>query len=290
MGKKRKRRASFRWQALTSTISTTFVLILLGLTILCALTARYLSDSVRQSLTVTVMLTDEATDSTSKALTKTLRRQNWVKSITYISREQALKEQTEAMGSDPTEFLGSNPFTPSLELNLAADYACTDSLLWISKLLKTEVLVADVVYQKDLIERLNSNLHKISYVLLGLAVVLMLITLVLINNTVRLSVYSRRFVIHTMKLVGASWGFIRRPFMVRSFWIGLTSGILADAALLGGLHALVEYDSTMLEYLPMENVIITGAAVVVCGLLLTLVCTFVSVGHFLGMRESELYG
>ncbi len=287
---KRRRRTSFRWQALTSAVSTTFVLILLGLTILCALTARHLSDSVRQSLTVTVMLTDEATDASSKALMKTLRRQRWTKSVTYISREQALREQVEAMGTDPTEFLGMNPFNPSLELNLSADYARTDSLLWISKLLRAERLVADVAYQKDLIERLNANLHRFSYVLLGLAVVLMLITLVLINNTVRLSVYSRRFVIHTMKLVGASWGFIRRPFMARAFWIGLTSGILADGALLAGLHALVEYDRTMLEYLPLENVIITGVAVVVCGLLLTLVCTFVSVGHFLGMRESELYG
>ncbi len=287
---KRRRRTSFRWQALTSAVSTTFVLILLGLTILCALTARHLSDSVRQSLTVTVMLTDEATDASSKALMKTLRRQCWTKSVTYISREQALREQVEAMGTDPTEFLGMNPFNPSLELNLSADYARTDSLLWISKLLRAERLVADVAYQKDLIERLNANLHRFSYVLLGLAVVLMLITLVLINNTVRLSVYSRRFVIHTMKLVGASWGFIRRPFMARAFWIGLTSGILADGALLAGLHALVEYDRTMLEYLPLENVIITGVAVVVCGLLLTLVCTFVSVGHFLGMRESELYG
>ncbi len=286
---KKKKRSSFRWQALTSTISTTFVLILLGLTILCALTAHHLGESVRQSLTVTVMLTDEATDSTAKALQKTLQQQEWTKSVTYISREQALKEQTEAMGSDPTDFLGTNPYNPLLEMNLKADFACTDSLLWISKLLKTQALVADVVYQRDLIERLNSNLHKISYVLLGLAVVLMLITLVLINNTVRLSVYSRRFIIHTMKLVGASWSFIRRPFMARAFWIGFTSGILADAILLAGLRALWQYDPTIEDYLPLENIIATGVAVMVCGLLLTLLCTHASVGHYLGMRESELY-
>ncbi len=286
---KKKKKSSFRWQALTSTISTTFVLILLGLTILCALTAHHLGESVKQSLTVTVMLTDEATDSTAKALQKTLQQQEWTKSVTYISREQALKEQTEAMGSDPTDFLGANPYNPLLEMNLKADFACTDSLLWISKLLKTQALVADVVYQRDLIERLNSNLHKISYVLLGLAVVLMLITLVLINNTVRLSVYSRRFIIHTMKLVGASWSFIRRPFMARAFWIGFTSGILADAILLAGLRALWQYDPTIEDYLPLENIIATGVAVMVCGLLLTLLCTHASVGHYLGMRESELY-
>ena len=288
MPKKRKK-ISFQWQALTSTISTTFVLILLGLTILCGLTAHRLSESVRQSLTITVILSDEANDTTSKALKRQLEKRQWVKEVTYISREQALKEQTEAMGTDPTEFLGANPFTPSLELHLGAEYACTDSLVWISKRLKNNQLVADVVYQKDLIERLNSNLHKISYVLLGLAVLLMLVTLVLINNTVRLSVYSRRFIIHTMKLVGASWGFIRRPFMIRSFWIGLSAGILADAVLAGGLHMLWKYDPSVAQYLPLENVLFTAIAVLVCGLLLTLVCTFISVGRYLGMREGDLY-
>ncbi|MCD8301671.1 MAG: permease-like cell division protein FtsX [Prevotellaceae bacterium] len=287
-GRKRKG-AALRWQALTSTISTTFVLILLGLTVMCALTASHVAGSVRQSLTVTVMMADEVSDSAAQAFGKVLRKQRWIKEVTYISREEALKEQTEAMGTDPTEFLGANPFTPSLELNLRADYACTDSLLWISKLLKEDSAVAEVVYQRDLIERLNSNLHKISYVLLGLAVILMLITLVLINNTVRLSVYSRRFVIHTMKLVGASWGFIRRPFMARAFWIGVSSGILADAVLAAGLRMLWEYDRTVTEYVPWENALITGVAVVVSGLLLTLICTFVSVGHFLSLRESELY-
>ena len=288
MPKKRKK-ISFQWQALTSTISTTFVLILLGLTILCGLTAHRLSESVRQSLTVTVILSDEANDTTSKALKRQLEKRQWVKEVTYISREQALKEQTEAMGTDPTEFLGANPFTPSLELHLGAEYACTDSLVWISKRLKSNQLVADVVYQKDLIERLNSNLHKISYVLLGLAVLLMLVTLVLINNTVRLSVYSRRFIIHTMRLVGASWGFIRRPFMLRAMWIGLAAGILADAALLGGVHALLEYDPSMLEYVTVENICITLLSVLVFGLLLTLLCTFISVSHYLGMREGEMY-
>ncbi len=286
---KKRRKLTFQWQALTSTISTTFVLILLGLTILCGLTAHRLSESVRQSLTVTVMLTDSATDSTAKVLQKQLKSRKWVKDVTYISREQALKEQTEAMGTDPSEFLGSNPFLPSMELNLHAQYACTDSLLWISKQLKGNKLISDVVYQKDLIERLNSNLHKISYVLLGLAVLLMIVTLVLINNTVRLSVYSRRFVIHTMKLVGASWGFIRRPFMLRAFLIGLLAGILADAVLAGGLQMLWKYDPSVADYIPLENAAITGIAVLACGLLLTLACTFISVGHYLGLREGELY-
>lgn len=288
MPKKRKK-ISLRWQALTSTISTTFVLILLGLILLCGLTAHRLTRSVRESLTVTLVLNDEANDTTARALQRQLERRPWVSDITYISREQALKEQTEAMGSDPTEFLDENPYTPLLEMHLGAEYACTDSLLWISKQLKAHSLVDNVVYQKDLVERLNSNLQKATYVLLGLASLLLVVTLVLINNTVRLSVYSRRFVIHTMKLVGASWSFIRRPFMMRSFWIGLSAGILANGVLAAGLHTLWNYDPNLLRYIPLEDALLTGVAVLASGLLLTLVCTFVSVGHYLSMREGDLY-
>ena len=262
----------------------------MGLVIICALTAHRLSESVRQSLTVTVMFNDDATNENALEYKSRLEKREWVKDVTFISREQALKEQTEAMGQDPTEFLDQNPYTPSLELHLAADYACTDSLLWISKRLKSNKLVSDVIYQKELVENLNSNLRKVTYVLLGLAILLLLVTLVLINNTVRLSVYSRRFIIHTMKLVGASWGFIRRPFMLRSMWIGLAAGFLADAVLLAGIHALWNYDPVMKTYVTMENVGITALAVLVCGLLLTLLCTFISVSHYLSMREGELYG
>ena len=288
---RKRRKVSLRWQALTSTISTTFVLILMGLVVICALTARQLSESVRESLTVTVMLGDEATNADALAMRKRLERKAWVKDITFISREQALEEQTEAMGTDPTDFLGGeNPFTPSLEVHLAADYACTDSLLWISKRLKSNKMVTDVIYQKELVERLNSNLRKVTYVLLGIVGLLLLVTLVLINNTVRLSVYSRRFLIHTMKFVGASWGFIRRPFMLRALWIGLAASVLADGVLLGGMHTLWQYDPTMQAYVTQENAIITAVAVLACGLLLTLLCTFISVSHFLSLREGELYG
>ena len=286
---RKRRKISLRWQALTSTISTTFVLILMGLVIICALTARRLGESVRQSLAVSVMMTDEAGNAEGRALKRQLEHQPWVKDITLITCEQALKEQTEAMGQDPTEFLEKNPFPPSLEMHLQADYACTDSLLWISKRLKNHKMVSEVVYQKDLVESLNRNLHKVAYILLGMAVLLGLVTLVLINNTVRLSVYSRRFIIHTMRLVGASWGFIRRPFMSRALWIGLSAGILADAVLLGGWHALLQYDSSMIEYVTVENICITALSVLVFGLLLTLLCTFVSVSHYLGMREGEMY-
>ena len=155
---RKRQKISLQWQAVTSTISTTFVLILMGLVILCAFTANRLSESVRQSLTVTVMFNDDATNQNAIDYKKKIMKQAWVKEIIFISREQALAEQAEAMGTDPT--LGENPFTPSLELHLNANYACTDSLLWISKELKKNKLISDVIYQKDLIDNLNRNLHK----------------------------------------------------------------------------------------------------------------------------------
>lgn len=288
---KKKHFYSLQWQALTSTISTTFVLILLGLTLLCMLFAHRVSENVRQSFTVTTILSDEATDSTAQALQKELKCNAWVKDITFVSAEDVLKEQTEAMGADPTEFLdGKNPYLPMLELHLRADCACSDSLLWISKALKAHPEIVDVVYQKDIVEQLNAKLHKFSYIFLAISLALALITIVLINNTVRLSVYSRRFLIHTMRLVGAGWGFIRRPFMRRSLCIGLVAGLLADGVLGGIMAYFYRFDAETAALLTEQDLLLTGVSVLGCGLLLTLVCTYFSVSHFLSMRESELYG
>lgn len=286
---RKRRRISLQWQALTSTISTTFVLILLGLVITCAFTTRRLSDSVRESFAVTVILGDDATDEQAVDLEKKLKAKPWTSRVVYISRDKALKEQTEAMGTDPSDFLGANPFSPSYELYMKPEYACTDSLLMISKMLKKNKLVADVMYQKDLVDHLNANLQRIMIVLVTLAALLLLISIVLINNTVRLSVYSRRFVIHTMKLVGASWAFICRPFLVRAWWIGLVAGVLADGVLLAALHALYGYDPSLSEFVTLNDVYITSGAVLVSGLLITLLCTFISVSHYLGLREGDLY-
>ncbi len=252
--------------------------------------ARRVSDNVRQSFTVATILSDEATDSTARVLQQQLQQKTWVKDITLMTSDQVLKEQSEAMGTDPSEFLNENPYTPMLELHLKAEYACTDSLLWITKELKADPIIMDVAYQKDIIESLNANLRKFSYAFLAVALALTLITIVLINNTVRLSVYSRRFLIHTMRLVGADWGFIRRPFMMRALCIGLLAGLLADGALAAGLIYFYRFDAATAALLTQQDLILTGLSVLGCGLLLTLLCTHLSVSHFLSMHERELYG
>ena len=222
-------------------------------------------------------------------LQKKLNQEPFVKQSEYISKKQALKEQTEAMGTDPEEFLGYNPFTASIEIKLHSDYANSDSIAKIEKMIKKNTNIQDVLYRKELIDAVNDNIRNISLVLLALAVVLTFISFALINNTIRLAIYSKRFLIHTMKLVGASWGFIRRLFMARSFNLGFLSGLLADAVLWGGVHTLLQYDPSLSQYIHVDMLLVVGAAVLLFGLLLTLGCTYVSVNKYLRMKVGDLY-
>ena len=276
-------------QAITSTISVAMVLILMGLVVLLSLTARVVADSVKENLTVTLVLNDDVQTPEAQQLCDSLCHLGYVSGIDYISREQALQEQIENMGLDPTEFLGANPFSISMEMRVKPEYSSNDSLTWISQELRQSKLVADVMYQKDLVESLNWNLHRASFFFLAIALLLVIISLSLINNTVQLSVFSHRFVLHTMKLVGAKWSFIRRPFLIRGFWIGFISALIADAAILGGICWASRYDSSVLHYITQQNIVVTAVSVLVIGLLLTIVCTYFSVTHCLKMRGSELY-
>ena len=284
-----KKRRFFRWQAVTSTISTTMVLILLGVLIMFVLTARQLRDSVREDLTLTIVLSDGTSTLQAHALEDIIAKRRYIRDIDFISSEQALEEQVKTLGIDPTEFLGGNPFSISMELHLKSDYACTDSLRWITKQLSRDKNVVDVIYQKEMIDTLDTNLRNITYILLTITALLCIVCLSLINNTVRLSIYSRRWIINTMKLVGARWSFIRRPFMLRSLTIGLIAAVLADAIIYAGIRWMLDFDPTIAKFMPLENVLFTLGSVVIFSFVITQVCTFISVTHFLRMRESELY-
>ena len=288
--KKKRNTIPGRWQWFTSCVSTTLVLLLLGLVVLFGLTARELSRNVRENLTVTLLLDDDLDSIDARAFQHQIDLKPYAHSTTLITAEQALREETERMGTDPTEFLaGENPYTACIEMNVQADYACTDSLIWISKQLREMWQVSDVVYQRDLIDSLNQRLQQATLVLAVLAVLLMIISIVLINNMVRLSVYARRFTIHTMRLVGASWSVIQRPFLTRSLGIGLTAAILSSALLLGGVHWVIQQDTYAATIITTKTIVAMITTVFVAALLLTLVCTWLSVNHFLNMRENEMY-
>jgi cell division transport system permease protein len=289
--KRRKKYAGNRRgvQLVTLCISTAMVLVLLGLVVFSVQTSRNLSQWVKENLTVTVMLSDDVSVNGAKMLCRDLYHRPYSRNIDYISKDQALKEQTEAMGSDPSEFLGVNPFPATLELQLKSDYANRDSLKWIAKELQKNPKITDVAYQVDLMDSVNRNLTKLNLLLLGLAVLLTFVSFSLINNTVRLSVYSRRFIIHTMKLVGASWGFIRRPFMKQALLVGVIAAILAIAVLGGLFYGLYYYEPNIVAVITWRELAITAGAVLLFGIIITAACSYISVNKFLRMSAGELY-
>lgn len=279
----------FDMQFITSSISTTLVLLLLGLVVFFVLAANNLSVYVRENINFSVLISDDMKETDILKLQKRLNNEPFVKETEYISKKQALKEQTEAMGTDPQEFLGYNPFMASIEIKLHSDYANSDSIAKIEKLIKRNTNIQDVLYQKDLIDAVNENIRNISLVLLALAVMLTFISFALINNTIRLAIYSKRFLIHTMKLVGASWGFIRRPFLKRNIWSGVLAAFIADTILMGAAYWLVSYEPELIRVITPEVMLLVSGAVLVFGVVITFLCAYLSINKYLRMKASTLY-
>ena len=279
----------FDMQFITSSISTTLVLLLLGLVVFFVLAANNLSVYVRENINFSVLISDDMKETDILKLQKRLNNEPFVKETEYISKKQALKEQTEAMGTDPQEFLGYNPFTASIEIKLHSDYANSDSIAKIEKLIKRNTNIQDVLYQKDLIDAVNENIRNISLVLLALAVMLTFISFALINNTIRLAIYSKRFLIHTMKLVGASWGFIRRPFLKRNIWSGVLAAFIADTILMGAAYWLVSYEPELIRVITPEVMLLVSGAVLVFGVVITFLCAYLSINKYLRMKASTRY-
>ena len=290
MSNKKKRPRSRRgMQAVTLCISTTMVLILLGLVVFFVLSAHNLSAHMKENLTVTVMLKDSVTVNDAKLFCRTLYHRPYSRNIDYISQEEAQREQVKELGSDPTEFLGFNPFPATLEIQLKADYANRDSLKWITKEIKKDNRVSDIAYMEDLMNRVNANLSRLSIILLVLAVLLTFVSFSLISNTVRLSVYARRFVIHTMKLVGASWSFIRRPFLKQAVGVGIIAAILANGVLGAGVYGLYLTQPGVSDIVTWEVLAVTAASVLLFGIVITMLCAWLAVNKFLRMKAGELY-
>jgi cell division transport system permease protein len=279
----------FDMQFITSSISTTLVLLLLGLVVFFVLAAHNLSIYVKENINFSILISDDMKESEILKLQKKLDKEAFVKETEYISKKQALREQTEAMGTDPQEFLGYNPFTASIEIKLHSDYANSDSIAKIEKLIKKNTNIQEVLYQKDLIDAVNDNIRNISLMLLGLAVILTFISFALINNTIRLAIYSKRFLIHTMKLVGASWSFIRRPFLRRNFWIGVLSAAVADGILWGAAYWLVSYEPDLIRVITPNVMLLVSVSVLVFGVLITWLCALLSINKYLKMKASTLY-
>ncbi|MBQ8607533.1 MAG: permease-like cell division protein FtsX [Bacteroidaceae bacterium] len=284
-----KKKPLIDFQFISSSVSTTLVLLLLGLVVFLVLSADNLSVYVRENINLSVLLSDDMTPKKTTRFTQQLEKKPYIKSFAYISKEDALREETEALGTNPEDFIGHNPFTASVEIKLKAEYANSDSIARIEREIKGMGGVMEVAYPGDLIDAVNENVRKISLILFALATLLTVISFALINNTIRLTIYANRFLIHTMKLVGADWSFIRRPFLIRSLWIGLISGICAGGILTAAAYGLVNYEPELIHIVTPHTMLIVAHCVLLCGLFITLTCAYISCSRYLKMKAATLY-
>lgn len=280
---------SFFNSRLTSIISIALVLFLLGLILLIGLLGNKLSVYVKENISFSIVLKDNQKEADIKKMQKNLDALPYIKSTEYISKEQAAKELEEELGENPETFLGFNPLQASVEVKLHAQYANPDSLKTIEKKITSYTSVSDLLYRKDMMEMVNSNMKRLSLILLTLAAILMIISFVLISNTIRLLIYSKRFLIHTMKLVGATSGFIRKPFVQYNVVSGIFASILAIFMLTGALYYLQNELDGFIQLLDIKALLIVYGVVFILGIVLSVIATVFAVNKYLRMGVDKLY-
>lgn len=286
----KKHRESFFNLHFTSTVSISLVLFMIGLIVSLYLTTHYFTVKSKENVSLSIILNDTISDSDLTRLERYLNATDYAKQVVYISRDSALKEHIAAIGEDPSEFLGYNPLSASLEVYLNAEYANVDSINGII-LPRLQIFngITSVTYQKDMIELLNNNINKLSLILSLIALVLLFISIVLINNTIRLSIYSKRFIINTMQLVGAKNSFIRRPFVRRSI-INSFIATLLSLFLLGGSFYLVQTQIGVAINLYQFEIIIPIAIIIfTISIIINYIATVAAVNRYLRMRTEQLY-
>lgn len=281
----RKLRSSY----FTTTISISLVLFLLGMVGLLMLNANRLSLYVKENLGLMVMLNQDARDAEVKMIEKSLQSSPLVKSAVYVDKEKAAENLKEELGEDFVEFIGYNPLLSSIEVKVFAEYATPEGLEMVEGIIKGFPEVKEVRYQKDIVNLIHENVSKISLVLLGFTILMALVALSLINNTVRLMVYSKRFLIRTMQLVGATNSFIRRPFIWQSVLQGLIGALVANLLLAGVIYLSAQELDGAIGYDSIETIVVLFILVFATGVLLTLISTIWAVNRYLNVRTADLY-
>lgn len=273
----------------STVISITLVLFMLGLLGLLLLHTKKLSDYAKENIGFSIMIKEGIREAEIMALLKKLDTEEFVKSTEYIPKEEAAVQLKKELGEDFIGFLGYNPLLPTIDLRLKADYASLTSVNNIEKKLLANPEVKEVFYQKNLLEMVNQNMERISLLILGFSSVLMIISIALINNTIRLSVYSRRFVIRTMQLVGATRGFIRKPFIRNGIIDGFISAIVAIGLLMVVMSFLFQEIPELIQMVDLKLYVALIITVLIIGILISWFCTWLSVRRYLRMKTDELY-
>ena len=283
------RKHRFRNSYMTAGVSVSLVLCLIGIECVLLLSAGALLTRMRENVTITAVLSQEADSAQCARLERMLEASKGYSSFRYVSKEEALQEHIVSLGEDPTAFLGYNPLSASYEIHPSELYSNPDSLAQEAERLESLPYVSEVLYPRDLTDLMNRNVHDFSYILLGVALLLLLVSMVLIVNTIRLQIYSKRFIINTMTLVGATSWVTRRPFVLRNMLLGLIAGIVA-LIVLSGLVYYVEFEMGLFLFpITWMNVAFVCGVVLGSGLLITLFASLIATGRYIRMDNNSLY-
>ncbi len=281
----RKLRSSY----FITTISISLVLFLLGIIGMLVLNAGRLSSYVRENLGMMIMIKDDASSVEVRKIERLLLTSSMIKTVNYMTKEQAAEQLKKKLGEDFVEFLGHNPLLSSIEIRLYAEYATPEGMETVKNMVIDYPEVHEVHYQRDMVHLIAENVSRISLVLLAFSVLMLLVATTLINNTVRLMVYSKRFLIRTMQFVGATDGFIRRPFITQAIGQGLIGGLVANVFLAGVIYLSSRELSGVIGFDDVLTVSALFALVFFIGIMITTTSTLVSVNKYLNVRTSDLY-
>lgn len=290
MGKQDNRTLNkLRSSYITTIISITLVLFLLGIIGFLVLNTKRISEYVKENINIGIILNDNIKESDILYLQKQLDAANYIKSTEFISKDQAAKLLAKGMGEDFMSFLGYNPLLSTINAKLYAEYANNDSIMNIKKSLSKYPQIHEIFYQENLVSLVNSNIKKISLILLAFSILLSLISFSLINNTIRLAVYSKRFIIYTMQLVGASRGFIRTPFLLKALLQGIISAFLSTLLLISLISWLQEQFTGIVYFTEIYFLAILFAGIFILGILITFISTFFALNKQLNAKLDKLY-
>ena len=274
---------------LSSVISISLVLLLVGVAAMLLVNAKGVSDYFKENMQVSVMMKQNVSDEAALEFKEVLDGERYIRSTQFISKEQGRKELALQLGDDFLDVFETSPIPVSIDVTLEAGYVSSDSLEVVKAEISRNPLVDEVIYQRSLVDALNANLSRISLVLGVFIALLLFISYVLINNTVRLNVFARRFTIHTMKLVGATRSFIRAPFLVQAAFQGLFSAFLAIIVLLGLMFLMRSSFAQLFEIFRMDLILLVMGIVVAAGLFICLTSTYFVVNKLVSIGKDELY-
>ena len=282
--------ATFINSRVTSTISISLVLFLLGLIIMIALLAKNLSSYVKENLSFDVILCDDIKDEEIDSIIKKLEATDFVKSTEYISKETAVKQLEDDIGENPEDFLGFNPLPGLIVIRLHSEYTHPEKFPEIeSRIKELSPNISSMEYRKELMTLVNENFRKLGVILFSLTVLLLIISFALINNTIRLMIYSKRFLIHTMKLVGATANFILKPFIKTQILSGIIAAVIAIALLFWGVSYISNDINEIWTLIGKKSLFIIAGSVFFLGILISLSATYLAVSRYLRMEGDDLY-